>query len=86
MTFESAYERLEQILEKMNSEQVALDQALSLYEEADALIGTCQKKLSDAEKKIEILLKNREGSLELDSNQQPETEDFATTSTSLFTD
>lgn len=61
MTFEEAYERLEQILEKMNSEQVSLDDALSLYEEADQLILSCQKRLNEAEQKIEILLKNREG-------------------------
>jgi len=54
-TFEVAYERLEEILEKMNSEQVSLDVSLALYEEADKLIGTCQKKLQDAEQKIEIL-------------------------------
>lgn len=64
MTFEEAYERLEQILEKMNSEQVSLDDALAHYEEADKLILSCQKKLNEAEQKIEVLLKNREGSLE----------------------
>lgn len=68
-TFETAYERLEEILEKMNSETVALDEALSLYEEADELIGTCQKKLSEAEQKIEILVKNR-------GEETPQTEPF----------
>lgn len=74
--FEEAYERLEQILEKMNSEQVSLDEALALYEEADILIGTCQKKLNDAEKKVEILLKNRDSSLQLDDDLRPKTEEF----------
>ncbi len=60
MTFEEAYVRLEEILEKMNSEQVSLDDALTLYEEADQLILSCQKRLSNAEQKIEILLKNRD--------------------------
>ena len=58
-SFEAAYERLEEILEKMNTEQVSLDSALSLYEEADSLIGDCQKRLTEAEQKIEILIKNR---------------------------
>lgn len=68
-TFEEAYDRLEEILEKMNAEQVSLDDALSLYEEADGLIGSCQKRLNEAEQKIEILLKKREG-------QPPETTEF----------
>lgn len=60
-TFESALQRLEQILEKMNSGAVPLEESLKLYEEADQLISSCNKKLNDAEKKIEILIKNRSG-------------------------
>ena len=74
--FEQAYERLEKILEKMHSSQVSLDAALGLYEEADSLIGACQKKLNEAEQRIEILLKNREGNLALDENQMPQKESF----------
>lgn len=77
-TFEEAYDRLEEILEKMNGERVSLDQAITLYEEADGLISSCQKRLTEAEQKIEILLKNREGQLELDENQQPQMEPFET--------
>ncbi|NGX37465.1 MAG: Exodeoxyribonuclease 7 small subunit [Chlamydiae bacterium] len=69
-TFEKAYERLENILEKMNEEQVSLDDALALYEEADSLIVNCQRRLNEAEQKIEILIKNRE------ENQPPQTEEF----------
>ena len=75
-TFEKAYERLEHILEKMNGEQVSLDDALALYEEADSLILSCQKRLGEAEQKIEILIKNREGELALDPNNAPQTEPF----------
>ena len=77
-SFEAAYERLEEILEKMNTEQVSLDSALSLYEEADSLIGDCQKRLTEAEQKIEVLIKNREGNLKVDENGEVEKEDFAT--------
>lgn len=75
-TFEEAYDRLEQILEKMNSDQVSLDDALALYEEADTLISTCQKKLNEAEQKIEILLKKSDGTLAMEENQPPQTEPF----------
>jgi exodeoxyribonuclease VII small subunit len=60
-SFESALHRLEQILEKMHSGAVPLEESLKLYEEADQLIASCNKKLSDAEKKIQILIKNRSG-------------------------
>ncbi len=75
--FEQAYDRLEKILEKMHSEQVSLDDALALYEEADQLINSCQKRLTEAEQKIEILLKNPEGKLALDSEGTPEAEPFS---------
>lgn len=64
-SFESALQRLEQILEKMNSGAVPLEESLKLYEEADQLIASCNKKLNDAEKKIEILIKNRTGEVTL---------------------
>lgn len=63
-SFEEAYDRLEKILEKLNSGSVALEESLKLYEEADKLIKMCSSKLSDAEKKIELLTKNREGGLQ----------------------
>ncbi len=76
-TFEQAYERLEQILEKMNGEQVALEESLKLYEEADGLIASCNQKLIAAEQKIEILMKNRSGQLQLDENGKPLLEPFS---------
>lgn len=78
-TFEQAYERLEAILEKMNSDTVSLDNALALYEEADSLITSCQKKLSDAESKVEILLKNREGKVQTNDQGTPQTQPFTST-------
>jgi exodeoxyribonuclease VII small subunit len=74
--FEEAFKRLEQILEKMNSGAIGLDESLKLYEEADKLITTCSKRLNDAERKIEMLIKNRNGELSLGQNQQPMTQEF----------
>jgi exodeoxyribonuclease VII small subunit len=75
-TFEMAYARLEEILERMNSGKVSLEDSLKLYEEADQLIAWCSKRLTDAEKKIEVLIKNREGGLQFDVNGQPATKPF----------
>ncbi len=81
-SFEQSYARLEQILEKMNSGQIALDESLKLYEEADTLITSCTKKLNDAEQKIEVLIKQRNGDLTLNENQKPKMEPFAATASS----
>jgi len=76
MKFEGAYSRLEEILEKMNSGKASLDDSLKLYEEADKLIVACQKKLTEAEKKIEILIKNRNGEVVLDEAGNPTVQAF----------
>ena len=75
-TFESSFARLEEILERMNSGTISLDESLKLYEEADALIVMCSKRLTDAERKIEILIKNRGGDLMLGADQKPIVQDF----------
>ncbi len=77
LNFEDAFIRLEVILEKMNSGAIGLDESLKLYEEADRLIVICNKRLTDAERKIEILVKNRSGELVLGADQKPQTQDFA---------
>ncbi len=80
MQFEIAYARLEEILEKIHSGKISLEDSLKLYEEADSLIQWCSTRLNEAEKKIEILVKNREGQLQLDESGKPQTQPFATTS------
>lgn len=77
VNFEKAFTRLEEILEKLNSGTVSLDDSLKLYEEADQLINTCGNKLNDAERKVEKLMKQRNGDLQIGADQQPMTENFA---------
>jgi len=76
LTFEQAFNRLEEILAKMNQGELSLDDSLKLYEEADKLIQQCGGKLTAAEKRIEALVKNRNGELALDPNQKPQTTPF----------
>lgn len=77
LPFENSLARLEQILEKMNSGAVSLEEALKLYEEADLLIGSCTKRLNEAERKVEILIKNRAGDVEMGTNGKPTTQPFS---------
>ena len=79
LSFEAAYARLEEILEIMNEGKVSLEESLKLYEEADRLITRCNKRLNEAERKIEVLVKNREGELVLDEKGQPITQAFSST-------
>lgn len=74
--FEAAFARLEIILERMNSGTISLDESLKLYEEADGLINICNKRLVDAERKIEMLIKNRNGDIALGPDQKPLTQEF----------
>lgn len=76
VSFESAFLRLEEILERMNSNNVSLDDSLKLFEEADKLINICNKRLNDAEKRVEMLIKNRNGDLVVGADQQVMTQEF----------
>jgi exodeoxyribonuclease VII small subunit len=76
ISFEDAFARLEEILEKMNSGTISLDESLKLYEEADQLIALCNKRLNEAERKIEVLVKNRSGELIMGNDDKPLLEDY----------
>jgi exodeoxyribonuclease VII small subunit len=75
-SFEVAFARLEEILEKLNMGTISLDDSLKLYEEADQLIAICNKRLNDAERKIEMLVKNRNGELTFGNDEKPLTRPF----------
>jgi len=59
LPFEKAFERLEKILEAMNSGKVSLEESLKLFEEAENLMRHCSLRLNNAEQKIEQLIKGR---------------------------
>lgn len=77
LSFEKAFERLEQILSSMNSGKMPLEESLKLFEEAEKLMRLCGARLTSAEKKVEQLIKTRNGEIALDSIQKPQTEPFA---------
>ena len=83
-SFESAFERLEQILEKMNSGKTPLDESLKLFEEADQLIRFCSQRLTSAEQKVEMLIKSRTNELVLDESQKPKTEPYLRSQTNTL--
>lgn len=64
-TFETAIERLESIVEQMESDKMPLEELLVRYEEGARLVTVCEEKLSTAEKRIEILTRSSSGKMEL---------------------
>lgn len=61
LTFEEAMQRLEETVEQMEARDLPLDQIIEKYEEGVKLVEFCEKKLSAAEKKIELLTRSRSG-------------------------
>ena len=55
--FEDCLQRLEKIVDELERGEIALEQALNLFEEGVQLSNNCRKELEDAEGKVEILLK-----------------------------
>ena len=63
--FEDALEKLEKIVGQLEDGSLSLDDALAKYEEGIKLSRLCAKKLESAKKKVEILMKSEDGSVEL---------------------
>jgi len=61
--FEDALNKLEKIVTKLEEGDVPLEESLRLFEEGIKLSRFCNQKLDEAEKRVEILLKNKEGVL-----------------------
>jgi exodeoxyribonuclease VII small subunit len=61
--FERSLARLEEVVRKLESPQLSLDDAMQLFEEGVALSRECQKQLEEAEGRVEILLKKADGKL-----------------------
>ncbi len=76
LNFELSFRRLEEILDRMNSGHITLDESLKLYEEADTLILSCAKSLNAAENRIEMLIKNRNQQLVLNQEEKPQFQEF----------
>jgi exodeoxyribonuclease VII small subunit len=61
--FEKSLARLEEVVRRLESPQLSLDEAMTLFEEGVALSRECQKQLEEAEGRVEILLKKADGKI-----------------------
>lgn len=63
LSFEAALKELETIVGNLESGQAPLEDSIALYERGAALRKHCEKKLADAQAKIEKITVNNDGSL-----------------------
>lgn len=61
LNFETAMDRLEAIVEQMESGKLPLEDLIVRYEEGMNLVKVCQERLTSAEQKIEIIARNSAG-------------------------
>ena len=62
-TFEKAMEKLEKIVQELESSDLPLEKAIKKFEEGVQLSKFCSEKLDETEKKITLLLKDQNGQL-----------------------
>ena len=60
--FETALKKLEEVVKRLESGELSLDDSLKAFEEGVKMAAFCTRKLDEAEKKVEILLKKKDGS------------------------
>jgi exodeoxyribonuclease VII small subunit len=61
LNFEGAMDRLEAIVEEMESGKMMLEELIGRYEEGMKLVKVCQERLASAEQRIEIITRNHSG-------------------------
>lgn len=61
LSFEDALKRLEAIVQQLESGDVPLDRSIELYAEGDKLRAQCQKRLADAQARIDKIIAGSDG-------------------------
>jgi len=62
LSFEDALKRLETIVSRLESGEASLDESITLYAEGDRLRAQCEKRLADAQARIEKISLGTDGS------------------------
>jgi exodeoxyribonuclease VII small subunit len=60
-TFETSLQELEKIVRKLEDGDLSLEESLKLFEDGVKLSRECQERLNQAERRIEVLLKDENG-------------------------
>jgi exodeoxyribonuclease VII small subunit len=62
--FESALEELEGVVEQLETGELPLEESLGAFERGVGLVVYCNQKLNEAEKRIEMLVRDKEGKMQ----------------------
>jgi exodeoxyribonuclease VII small subunit len=76
LKFEDALKKLEEIVQKLERGELSLEESLTCYEEGIRLSRLCHTKLEEAERRIEVLVKDAKGEVVLDESGQPKKTPF----------
>lgn len=63
LSFEDALKRLEAIVQRLESGDASLDESITLYTEGDALKMQCERRLKDAQARIEKISLGNDGAV-----------------------
>jgi len=69
--FEQALEELRNIVQTLERGEKPLEEALALFERGIALVSTCTRRLDEVEKRVEMLLRNQAGELQVCPFEEP---------------
>ncbi len=62
-TFESSLDELEQIVKRLEEGDMALEESLEMFERGVRLSRDCRERLTNAERRIEVLIKDADGEI-----------------------
>ena len=62
-SFEESIERLEVIVKLLENGEATLDDSIKLYSEGVKLVGECNRKLDETERKIKLLTVDADGEI-----------------------
>ena len=65
--FETALRSLEAVVERLESGELSLEESLTCFEEGVRCAASCQEQLKAVEAKVEVLLKQQDGTLTVDN-------------------
>lgn len=73
--FEESLKKLKKIVEELEKEDVPLDDALKLFEDGIKLSDICKSQLEEADKKVQVLLKDKKGNIKIEDLDEEIDED-----------
>jgi exodeoxyribonuclease VII small subunit len=62
-SFEESLTKLEEIVKQLERGDLALEDAVRLFEEGSRLSAECRRQLEEAESRVEVLVKQRDGAM-----------------------